>query len=113
MTNAMKKGLCALAIALTLLPLGMIAHAGDMPTVPLTPTRVVGDANDDGTVDLKDAAALARHLAGGWNVTIKEKKCRRQLRQYRRPQGRRPHSQIPCGWMERDAGLIPKSAYRI
>ena len=73
MTNAMKKGLCALAIALTLLPLGMIAHAGDMPTVPLTPTRIAGDANGDGTVDLKDAAALARHLAGGWNITINDK----------------------------------------
>lgn len=70
MTNTMKKGLCALAIALTLLPFCMIAHAGDMPTVPLTPTRVAGDANGDGTVDLKDAAVLARHLAGGWNAVI-------------------------------------------
>ena len=51
---------CA-AFALTIL-----AHAGDLPPIPLTtasstPTRIV---------DLLDVAVLARHLAGGWNVTI-------------------------------------------
>ena len=69
----MKKGICALAIVLALLPLGMTAHAGELPTIPLTPTRVAGDVNDDKTVDLRDAAILTRHLVGGWNVTINKK----------------------------------------
>ena len=35
--------------------------------------RLPGDANGDGSVDLKDAAVLRRFLAGGWNVTLIEK----------------------------------------
>ena len=68
----MKKGLCALAIVFALLPLGMTAHAGELPTIPLNP-RIAGDANGDRTVDLRDAAVIARHLVGGWNVTINQK----------------------------------------
>ena len=69
----MKKGICALVLVFALLPLGMIAHAGELPTIPLNPTRVAGDANGDRTVDLRDAAVLTRHLVGGWNVTINQK----------------------------------------
>ena len=35
-------------------------------------TRLPGDANGDGLIDLKDTTVLARFLAGGWNVTIDE-----------------------------------------
>ena len=68
----MKKVLCMLLVMLTLLPFGLIAHAGDLPPIPLTTkkTRIAGDANEDRTVDLKDVTVIARHLAGGWNVTI-------------------------------------------
>lgn len=34
--------------------------------------RIPGDANEDRSVDLKDAAVITRWLAGGWNVTINE-----------------------------------------
>lgn len=69
----MKKGICALAIALALMPLGMTSYAGEMPTIPLNPPRVAGDTNEDRTVDLRDVVVIARHLAGGWNVTINAK----------------------------------------
>ena len=48
----MKKGLCVLLVLLTLLPFGLIAHAGELPTISLTTkkTRVAGDADGDGTV---------------------------------------------------------------
>ncbi len=35
-------------------------------------SRLFGDANDDGAVDLKDTVSIVRYLAGGWNVTIHE-----------------------------------------
>lgn len=68
----MKKGICILAILAALLPFGMLARAGDLPPIPLTTkkTRIAGDANDDRTVDLRDATVIARHLAGGWGVSI-------------------------------------------
>ena len=31
-----------------------------------------GDANEDGSIDLKDVAVITRWLAGGWSVTINE-----------------------------------------
>ena len=70
----MKKGLCVILVMLTLLPFGLIAHAGDLPTVPLTTkkTRIPGDANGDKSVNLLDVTAISRHLAGGWDVTIDE-----------------------------------------
>lgn len=33
-------------------------------------TRIAGDVNGNGSVDLKDVVVLRRFLAGGWNVTI-------------------------------------------
>ena len=33
-------------------------------------TRVAGDANGDGMLDLRDVVLLRRFLAGGWNVTL-------------------------------------------
>ncbi len=70
----MKKGICVLALLLALLPMGVTAHAGELPTIPLTSkkTRIAGDANDDRAVDLRDAAAITRKLAGGWSITINE-----------------------------------------
>lgn len=70
----MKKALAVILTMLTLLPFGLMAHAGDLPTIALTTkkVRVPGDANGDRTVDLKDATIIARHLAGGWHVTIDE-----------------------------------------
>ena len=55
--------------------LTVISHAGDLPPIPLTTAsaRVAGDANGDGSIDLRDAATLSRYLAGGWNVTVNEK----------------------------------------
>ena len=54
--------------------LTMVAHAGDLPPIPLTTEsqseRISGDVNDDKSVDLRDAVVLMRFLAGGWNVTI-------------------------------------------
>ena len=35
--------------------------------------RLPGDANGDGSIDLKDATVLRRYLAGGWNVTVTAK----------------------------------------
>ena len=68
----MKKGISVLLVLLMLLPFGMLAHAGDLPPVPLTTkkNRVAGDANEDGSVDLRDATVIVRYLAGGWNVSI-------------------------------------------
>ena len=75
----MKKTALILAFVLTLSSFGLaiVSHAGDLPPIALTTshsavTRIAGDANGDGSVDLKDAAAIVRHLAGGWNVTINE-----------------------------------------
>ena len=64
--------LCAFLV-LSVFCLLLCAHAGDMPTIPLTPTRVAGDANGDGTIGLLDVTVLSRHIAGGWNVKIYEK----------------------------------------
>ena len=49
-----------------------VAHAGEMPTIPLTTkhSRIAGDANKDGAVDLRDVVMVRRYLTGGWNVTI-------------------------------------------
>ncbi len=69
----MKKRLCLLAIVFALLTPTMTAHAGDLPTIPLNPTRIAGDANGDGKVDLRDVTVTARYFAGGWDVTINEK----------------------------------------
>ena len=33
-------------------------------------TRIAGDANADGTLDMKDVVALRRFLAGGWSITV-------------------------------------------
>lgn len=68
----MKKSFCVLLVLLMLIPFGLIAHAGEMPTIPLT-TRKAGDANGDGSVDLKDVTAVSRYLAGGWGVSINAK----------------------------------------
>ena len=70
----MKKMICICVCLLTLLPFGMTAFAGDLPPIPLTTAKVrlAGDANKDGSVSLQDAAVIARHLAGGWHVTIDE-----------------------------------------
>lgn len=70
----MKKGISVLLVLLTLLPFGLTAYAGDLPPVPLTTKKVrtPGDANGDGSVGLRDSTCIARHLAGGWNVTINE-----------------------------------------
>ncbi len=71
----MKKVIFTLVMLLTLLPFGMTVRAGDLPSIPLTTkkVRVAGDANGDGSVDLRDATVIIRYLAGGWNVTIDEK----------------------------------------
>ncbi|MBQ7541482.1 MAG: dockerin type I repeat-containing protein [Clostridia bacterium] len=70
----MKKVICICLALLLLLPFGLTAYADDLPPIPLTTkkTRVAGDVNGDGSVGLNDVVELARHLAGGWNVTIKE-----------------------------------------
>ena len=68
----MKKAVLIGFVFLSMLPLGFAVRAGDLPPVPLTTAKVrlAGDANSDGSVDLRDAAVITRHLAGGWNVTI-------------------------------------------
>lgn len=35
--------------------------------------RMPGDANGDGSLDLKDVANLSRYLAGGWNIEVDER----------------------------------------
>lgn len=71
----MKKTIIVIAVLLALLPLGLTAHAGDLPSIPLTTekVRVAGDANGDGSVDVRDVTIIMRHLAGGWGVKINEK----------------------------------------
>ena len=73
----MKRAVSYLAVLLILAAFGLtiLAHAGDLPPIPLTtasstPTRIAGDVNGDKVVDLQDAALLTRYLAGGWNVTV-------------------------------------------
>ena len=70
----MKKVISVLLVLLTLLPFGLIAHAGDLPPIPLTTkkVRVAGDANGSKSVDVADVVVLSRYLAGGWGVTIDE-----------------------------------------
>ena len=70
----MKKSICIFLAALALsASLTFFAGAGDMPTIPLKPTRVAGDVNSDGNVDLRDVVILTRYLAGGWNVNVNTK----------------------------------------
>lgn len=68
----MKKAICVLMVLLTLLPFGMIARAGELPTIPLTP-HTPGDANGDRSVNLMDVVVMSRYLAGGWNVSVNNK----------------------------------------
>lgn len=72
----MKRTVSVILVTLLLLatPFGLFARAGDLPPIALTTKRprMAGDANIDGTVDLRDTVAVARFLAGGWNVTIDE-----------------------------------------
>ncbi len=71
----MKKTISVIIVLLMLLPFGLVAHAGDLPPVPLTTkkARIAGDANEDNQVDLKDPVVISRYLAGGWGVSINEK----------------------------------------
>jgi len=41
-------------------------------SVTVNSGRLVGDANNDGSVTVKDAVMIRRWLVGGWNVTINE-----------------------------------------
>lgn len=65
----MKKTISVIIVFLMLLPFGLVAHAGDLPTIPLTP-HIPGDANADRSVDLRDVTVTSRYLAGGYNVRI-------------------------------------------
>ena len=72
----MKKTILCIFLCLTLCT-GVMAfsvRAGDLPPIPLTtkPTRIAGDANANGKLELQDAAIITRYLAGGWGVTIDE-----------------------------------------
>lgn len=76
----MKKNLiCFVAPLIVILAFGwtILAHAGDLPSISLTTAssavaRVAGDANGDGSADVRDIVQILRALAGGWNVTINE-----------------------------------------
>lgn len=63
--------LCAFLILLVFC-LTLCVHAGDLPPVTLV-SRIAGDVNGDRSVGLLDVTVLARHLAGGWNITINDK----------------------------------------
>ncbi len=41
-------------------------------TEVVNPSRIPGDANDDAKVDIKDAIAIRRFIAGGFGITINE-----------------------------------------
>ena len=78
----MKKFVSCVAVLLVLCAFAwtILAHAGDLPPIPLTtssstvdpPAHMLGDADGDKAITLKDATVLSRYLAGGWNVTIDE-----------------------------------------